>query len=46
MDKYKLQSVNKGIMEKYTEYHITWTSNGRQYRSYVRSDHINAANLV
>jgi hypothetical protein len=46
MDNYKLQCVSKGTLAKYTEYHITWSSNGRQYRSFVRSENSNAANLV
>lgn len=35
---YKLQCVAKGVLEtNVIEYHITWTSRGTQYRSYVKS---------
>jgi hypothetical protein len=46
MDNYKLQCVSKGLLSKYTEYHITWLSDGKQYRSFVRSDNNNAANII
>jgi hypothetical protein len=38
--------VSKGELEKYIEYHVTWSSNGKQYRSYVKSDKTNPANLI
>ena len=38
MNGHKLQCVSKGYTEKnILEYHVTWTTNGIQYRSYVRS---------
>jgi hypothetical protein len=46
MDNYKLQCASKGTLTNYTEYHIIWSSNGRQYRSFVRSDISNPSNLV
>jgi hypothetical protein len=38
MSDYKLQCIAKGVLEENViEYHITWTSRGTQYRSYVKS---------
>jgi len=37
MMNYQLQCVSKGTFPKYIEYQVTWTSNGKQYRSFVRS---------
>lgn len=38
MTGYKLQCVSKGTVEaNVVEYHVTWTSSGIQYRSYVKS---------
>jgi hypothetical protein len=35
---HKLQCVTRGTLEAgVSEYHITWTSQGIQYRSYVKS---------
>lgn len=41
-----MQCVSKGMLEKHTEYHITWSNAGRQYRSFVRADNANSANLA
>ena len=37
MEGYKIQCVSKGETESNVEYHVTWTSQGNQYRSYVKS---------
>ena len=38
MSGYKLQCISKGlIQENVFEYHVTWTTNGVQYRAFVRS---------
>lgn len=38
MTDYKLQCVSRGLLESSAiEYHVTWTSHGFQYRSFVRS---------
>ena len=38
MEGYKLQCVNKGSIDaNVVEYHITWNTQGVQYRSYVKS---------
>jgi hypothetical protein len=38
MTDYKLQCVSRGLLDNNAaEYHVTWTSHGRQFRSYVRS---------
>lgn len=46
MQGYRLQCVSKGQINEYVEYHITWSSSGKQYRSYVRVELKNAANIV
>ena len=37
MEGYKIQCVSKGEVDSNAEYHVTWTSQGTQYRSYVKS---------
>jgi len=38
MTDYKLQCIAKGVVENnVVEYHITWSSRGNQYRSYIKS---------
>lgn len=38
MTDYKLQCVSRGLLQNnVNEYHITWTSRGIQYRSFVKS---------
>ena len=38
MEGYKLQCVNRGVIDaNVVEYHVTWTSQGVQYKSYVKS---------
>jgi hypothetical protein len=38
MQEYKLQCVSRGLLENnVAEYHVTWSSRGLQYRSYVKS---------
>lgn len=36
MQNYKLQCVSRGISEQFSEYHVSWSSEGRQFRSTVR----------
>ena len=38
MDGSKIQCVSKGyVKDDVLEYHVTWTTKGIQYRSFVRS---------
>ena len=38
MKGYKLQCISRGVIDaEVTEYHVTWTTSGVQYRAYVKS---------